>query len=829
MAGKIKGITIEIGGDVQPLNKALEDVNKKSKDIQGELKQIDRLLKLDPKNTELVAQKQKLLADAVSNSKEKLDTLKEAQKQVEEQFKRGEIGEEQYRAVQREVIKAEQELKNLEKRLDDVNNKWKQAGEAVGAFGKKTTEIGKSLSMKVTAPIMGIAAASQLAWKEVDDALDTIVTKTGATGEAMKDFEGSFKNVAKTMPVDMQTVGDAIGEVNTQFGLTGPALEEASAKAIKFSEINGQDVSKTAIDARQAIEAFELSTSDLGMVLDAVTKTAQDTGQATDVLFDRVTKGAPQLKAMGLEFAEGVAIMGKFEQAGVDSSKALSYLAKAQVVFAKDGKTLEQGMADVVKQMKGAKDETEALTIASQVFGAKGATFMYDAIQRGALNFDDFAGSLANAAGAVESTFEATLDPADQMKVALNNLKLVGADLGATIQETLAPMIDKLVGWLQKASEWFDKLSPGAKKMIVVVGGIAAAIGPLLVVIGTIASGIGAIIPMLAPLGAAIGAISLPVLGVVAAVAALAAIVYLVIKNWDKVKEFFSNLWEGIKNIFSAVWEWVKDLFLKYHPIGILFTHWEEIKEFFSGLWDRVKEIFSAVWEWIKEMLFKYHPIGILFTHWEGIKDFFTGLWDKVKNTFSTVWEYIKNLVVTAWNSIVNFFTGTRDKFINIFQVIKDKVLSIWSGIVSGIKGFVNRIIDAINSMIRGMNRLKWDVPDWVPIIGGKSWGISIPLIPYLAKGGDILQSGWAMVGEQGPEMVHLPRGAQVKPLSGNAGAQKMEHSGTITVQGVNNRGELIGAVDIVLKGLDDYRVQDKIDQVGYRSMGRNLRPQGAF
>jgi len=90
VAGKIKGITITLGADVQPLNKALADVNKKSKDLQSELKQVEKLLKLDPKNTELLAQKQKLLAEAVENSREKLDRLKTAQEQVNEQFRKGE-------------------------------------------------------------------------------------------------------------------------------------------------------------------------------------------------------------------------------------------------------------------------------------------------------------------------------------------------------------------------------------------------------------------------------------------------------------------------------------------------------------------------------------------------------------------------------------------------------------------------------------------------------------------------------------------------------------------------------------------------------------------
>src|SRR5690606_38837 len=142
--------------------------------------------------------------------------------------------------------------------------------------------------------------------------------------------------------------------------------EDAAAQAIKFSAINGQDVSKAAIDARRAIEAFQLETKDLGMVLDAVTKTAQDTGQSTEVLFDRVTKGAPQLKDLNLDFAQSVALMGSLEQAGVDSSKALSHLSRAQVNAAKDGKDLTTGLAELIQHIGEAGSQAEALTIATE-------------------------------------------------------------------------------------------------------------------------------------------------------------------------------------------------------------------------------------------------------------------------------------------------------------------------------------------------------------------------------------------------------------------------------------------------------------------------------
>src|SRR5690606_21090790 len=192
MAGKIKGITIEIGGDTQKLNKALEDVNKKGKDLQAELRQVERLLKLDPKNTELLAQKQKLWAEAVDNSREKLDRLKAAQQQVNEQFRKGEINEEQYRAFQREVVKAEQELAKFEKQLRETGLTAEQVGQKLKDAGQKMTDIGKDLSMKVTAPIVAAGAASFKMAADLEDAM-------GATEQIFKSAADSVKQWADNL------------------------------------------------------------------------------------------------------------------------------------------------------------------------------------------------------------------------------------------------------------------------------------------------------------------------------------------------------------------------------------------------------------------------------------------------------------------------------------------------------------------------------------------------------------------------------------------------------------------------------------------------------
>lgn len=751
IANKIKGLTIEIGGNTVGLNKALADVNKSTRDLKSELRDVERLLKLDPKNTELLSQKQKILAESVDNTKKKLDTLKEAEKQAQEQFKQGKIGEDQYRAIQREVIKAEQDLKKLENQLKDVNNKWKDAAAGLDNFGKKTTEAGKGLTKNVTAPILAAGAASVVAFKEVDNALDTIVTKTGATGEAMEGFEESFRKLSKNMPVEMQKVGDAIGEVNTQFGLTGEVLEKASEQMIKFSEINGQDVTSSTINAKEAIEAYELGVKDLDLVLNSVTKTAQNTGVSTDKIFDSVIRGAPQIKALGLDFAQATEMMGRFEQKGLDGTKALSYMARAQVQFAKDGKTLEEGLEELTKRIANSTSETEQLTLASEYFGTKGASFMLDAIKRGALDFEDLANAAKNTEGAVTDTFEGTLDPIDKFSTAMNNVKLMGSDIATTLQEVFAPALEKMVEKLQVATDWFANLSPEMQEMIIKVALVAAAIGPLLIIIGKMATGISAIMsaastlgPALGSLGTAIGGLSAPILIIIGVIAALVgAFVYLWKTNedfrdkitvlWEGIKEFMAIIFDAIKEVVSVVLGAIKDFWEEHGEkvmeivnkamefIGLIFETvlgliYESIKTFVvlaTAFWDLfgedIKRITSVAWETIKGII--SGALDVI----SGIFDVFIGLfigdWERMKKgaieIFKGLWKIIESIVRGAWNLLKGAFDSLWDNIQGWFTSLKDAAFN-WGknmiqGFIDGIKSMASAVTDAVSNVVGGV------------------------------------------------------------------------------------------------------------------------------
>ncbi|MFD2305998.1 phage tail tape measure protein [Enterococcus termitis] len=645
MANKrINGITIALDADTKGVTSGLKDITTRSTKVSGELKQVERLLKMNPGNTELLAQKQQLLSEQVQNTSDKLKALKGAQADVEASYKNGDIGAEQYRAFQRELATTEGALKGYKGQIENMQTEQERLGQntsrldslfkATGTSiedyqdilgnklvnsiknGKASSDdlevainkIGKSAlgsevdlkemkdsldkiddgdsienvknelkELSSTADTTGdsmegigsklnsgnmMAAAEQLsaagdkikefagkaqdAFREVDDGADIIVTKTGASAEAIDSMTETYKNLTNSLPVDsFSDVGSAVGEMNTQFGFMDDKLEESSDYLLKFANINEADVSSSAINARKAIEAYSLTNEDFNMVLDATTKTAQNTGQSVDNLFDKAIKGAPQIKQLGLGFGESVALMGKFEQSGIDSSKMLSYLSKASVVYAKDNKSLSQGLEETSKKINGAANQTEAMTIAAEVFGTKGAGVMEDAIKRGSLNFEGLAETVKNVNGTVEDTFEATLDPIDRQQVAMNNVTNVMAEFGAIIAEALAPILDALIPVIQTLASWFGAMPGPVKQFIVILGG-------LIVLLTSIAPLITAIMAVVSALGAtALGPLILIILAVVAAIVAVINIV----KNWGAISDWLKEKWDSFGKWMGDFWK----------------------------------------------------------------------------------------------------------------------------------------------------------------------------------------------------------------------------------------------------------------------------------
>ncbi len=510
MANKIKGLTIEIGGNTTGLTKALGGVNKQSKDLQAELRQVDRLLKLDPKNTELVAQKQKILAEAVENSRNKLDTLKEAQKQVQQQFDRGEIGEDQYRAFQREVVKAEQELSKFEKQLKDTGITADQVAKKLGDAGKKMTSMGKTMSMAVTAPIVAAGAASFKFAADLQDAM-------GASDQIFKDSSGSIKSWADNLE-------SYYGIAETE------ALTYANTMGAMLQNIGGLGEAEASKQAQTLVELAGDLTAMFGGTTESAVQALTGALKGNNSMLDNYGMGVNDatIKAKALE-------MGIYDGTG-----ALELQAKQAAT-----------LALIMEQTADAQGQA-----AREAEGASGATRAFQ-----------------------------------------TELKNLATDIG----EVLLPVLTPLMASLRDLIKRFGEMSPEMQKTIVIVAGLAAAIGPLLLLFGGMSSGVSAIIGVVTKLipviSGAIGAvgglsgaiafITGPIGIAIAAIAAIIAIGVLLYKNWDKIKAKAGELSTNIKAKFEDIKQSITD---KINAAkDAVWAAIEKIKSFFDFQWELPK------------------------------------------------------------------------------------------------------------------------------------------------------------------------------------------------------------------------------------------------
>lgn len=683
MANVIKGITIELNGETSKLDKALKDTSSKSRSLQNELKQVDKALKLDPKNTELLAQKQQILSEAVGETKNRLDILKDAERQVQEQFARGDATEEQYRAVQREVINTENELKRLRTAAAESNDALADVAAAAGKISEGSARLGNAL-MPVTVAVGALGAGAAAAWSELDTGYDTIITKTGASGKALESLQNSMNEVFNTLPTDAATAGVAIGEVNTRFGATGKTLERLSSQYIQFAEINGTDLNNSIDQTDKIMTAFGVDADRAGEVLGLLTKAGQDTGLSMDTLYGQLDKNGATLRGMGLDLTESVNLLARMESEGVESSAALAGLRKAQQNAAKDGKSLSSVLGETIGKIRGAKDETEAAQVAAELFGAKGAAEMAQSIREGRFSLEDLTGSLEDYAGTVEDTFSATLDPPDQARIALNNLKTAGADLASVAMETVSPILTQAVDKIREVTNWFRNLDDSQKQMIIRVLAVAAAIGPGLIAFSKLAGGVSTAFTALSRLrngiiGAggltkALGAVVSPAGLIIGILAALAAgFVYLYTTN-DAFRERVLAMVETVKGKF------------------------EEMQQRLQPVIEYIIQAFTALTEQLA-------PIG------EFITTLFFGIINGLVEAAAPLTDTITGIIETITNLIAGFFallTGDTDAFFGYMQAALDSAIAAIEGIIQAAIAFIQGILEAFGTNIQALFTAIW-------------------------------------------------------------------------------------------------------------------------
>lgn len=754
MANRIRGITVEIGGDTTRLSKALEGVNKTIKNTQTQLKDVEKLLKLDPKNTELLSQKQKLLADSISATKDKLATLKTAAEQANAALAKGDITQEQYDALQREIIETEQELRNLESeanKASDSLSKIGAAGEVLQNVGDKISDVGGKLTTHVTVPIMAAGTAAVKTASDFDSAMSKVAAVSGATGDDLDKLRDKAREMGSKTKFSASEAAEAMNYMAMAGWKTNDMLSGIDG-IMNLAAASGEDLATTSDIVTDALTAFGLSAADSGHFADVLAATSSNANTNVSMLGESFKYCAPIAGALGFSCEDTAEALGLMANAGIKSTqsgtsmRSIMTALSGEVKFCSetfgemeiattnsDGSMRE--LSDILADCRVAFNqmtESEKASAAQALVGKNAMSGFLALMNAAPQDIDKLSGAIADCDGTSLSMAETMQD---NLGGQLTILKSQLEELAISFGEILMPVIREIVTKIQAFIDKLNAMDPATKQTIVKIALVAAAMGPLLVVIGKVISSVGGLMSFISKvptmiagaktafstLGAAIGGISAPVVAVVAVIAALiAAFVHL----WNTNEGFKNNIlsiWEEIKATFERLASGIVD---RINALGFDFENFGELVKaiwnglceilapMFEGVFQNISNIFTFVTDTILSILDVF--IGLFTGDWEqcwnGIKGIFTGIWDFVVNTFSNILNTLKGVADVflgwfgtswdeVWTAIKDFFVGIWDSICSFFQSIADFFVNTWNAISSFFTGIVTAIHDTAVSI----------------------------------------------------------------------------------------------------------------------------------
>ena len=323
MANRIKGITVEIGGDTTKLSKALEGVNKDIKGTQMQLKDVQKLLKLDPSNTELLSQKHKLLADAVTATKEKLEVLKTAAEQANTALANGEISQQQYDALQREIIETENELKRLTTEANNSHTaleKMGVLGETLQSAGDKISGVGQKL-LPVTAGVTALGTIAVKTGADFDSAMSKVAAVSGATGSEMDALREKAREMGSKTKFSASEAAEAMNYMAMAGWKTNDMLSGIEG-IMNLAAASGEDLASTSDIVTDALTAFGLSASDSGHFADILAAASSNANTNVSMMGETFKYCAPIAGARGFSAEDTAEAIGLMANAGIKASQA---------------------------------------------------------------------------------------------------------------------------------------------------------------------------------------------------------------------------------------------------------------------------------------------------------------------------------------------------------------------------------------------------------------------------------------------------------------------------------------------------------------------------
>ena len=738
MANRIKGITVESGGDTTKLSKALEGVNKDIKGTQTQLKDVQKLLKLDPTNTELLSQKHKLLADAVSATKEKLEVLKTAAEQANTALANGEISQQQYDALQREIIETENELKRLTTEANNSHTaleKMGVLGETLQSAGDKISGVGQKL-LPVTAGVTALGTIAVKTGADFDSAMSKVAAVSGATGSEMDALREKAREMGSKTKFSASEAAEAMNYMAMAGWKTNDMLSGIEG-IMNLAAASGEDLASTSDIVTDALTAFGLSASDSGHFADILAAASSNANTNVSMMGETFKYAAPVLGSLGYSAEDSAIAIGLMANAGIKSSQAGTALRSAITNLAKPTGTVASAMEqygisltdssgkmyslrelmEQLRQKLGGLSEAEQAQAAASLFGKEAMSGMLAIINGSPADFE----KLSNAIDTCSDTVDGYNGTTEKMAAVMQDnlarqvtiLKSQLEELAISFSDILMPTIRSIVSRIQELVDKLNQLDPQTKETIAKIALVTAALGPMLVVLGKTISSVGTVFSAVSKLpalfsavqggiGAITGALGVSLGSLLAIIAAVAALVAAFVHLWKTNDEFKSNIiaiWEQIKSTFTGLTQGITD---RLNALGFDFESFTDVlKAAWDGLCNLLAPIFEGVFQNISNIFSEFTGVLLglldvligLFTGdweqcWNGIKGIFTSIWNFVVNTFHNIMNTLKGIadVVlgwfgTSWNEV---WTSIKDFFVNTWNSIS----TFFTGIITGIRDF---------------------------------------------------------------------------------------------------------------------------------------------
>ena len=760
MAGRIKGITVEIGGDTTGLEKALKSVNTTIRNTQSQLKDVNRLLKLDPSNTELLSQKQRALKEAIGATKEKLDSLKTAQEQAKQQLENGDLGQDKYDALQREIIETEQELRRLQEEAASTSvalAKIDEAGKKIEAFGDSVTSAGQAI-MPASVAVAGLGAAAVKTAADFDTSMSKVAAVSGATGDDLDALRDKAREMGAQTKFSASEAADAMNYMAMAGWKTEDMLSGIEG-IMNLAAASGEDLATTSDIVTDALTAFGLSAQDSSHFADILAAASSNANTNVSMMGETFKYCAPIAGALGFSAEDTAQAIGLMANAGIKGSQAgtalrtimnnltgeikLSGSALGDVTIATtnaDGSMRD--LSDILADCRGAfsqLSESEQAAAAEALVGKNAMSGFLALMDAGEGDIEKLSGAIDHCSDTFVKTVDGAIIPMsqaleegidwieeyngtaaqmaavmqDNLSGQLTILKSQLQELAISFGEMLMPAIRKIVSKVQAFVDKLNGMSESQRKAILTIGLIVAALGPMLVILGTVISKVGAAMQGFVKLATGVKKLGVAVkagtgifgkLG--AALGGISAPVLAVIAVIAVLVAAFKHLWdtnEEFRNAITAIWEGIVSKIQAFcqgivDRLNALGFDFGSIVDVLKSLWDGLCQFLAPVFEAAFNVVSTV--LGSVLDVITGLLDVFIGLFT---GNWSQLWDGVKEIFSGVWDAI----TGLFDMALNLLKSLASTVLgwfgTTWEEVWSSVKSFFETIWNGIAAFFSGV------------------------------------------------------------------------------------------------------------------------------